>query len=185
MKKIFVFIMVFICLMTGLKAQNTFVKGEKVLNLGIGLGSTLYAGGSYTSRVPPISASFEVGVKDNLFDDKSSLGLGGYLGFTGAKWQYGDWGFKYSSVIVGARGVLHYQLIDKLDTYTGLLLGYNIVTAKEFGTVYDNYNYKSSSSGLAYSWFIGGRYFFTDKFGAMLELGYGIAYLNLGVSLKF
>jgi hypothetical protein len=185
MKKILVFILIFICLTTGAIAQNTFVKGEKVLNLGIGLGSTLYTGGLYTSKIPPISASFEVGVKDNLFDAKSSLGVGGYLGFTGAKYQYGDWGFKYSNVIIGVRGVLHYQLIDKLDTYTGLLLGYNIVTAKEFGTEVFGYNYKSSASGLAYSWFVGGRYFFNDKFGAMLELGYGIAYLNLGVSLKF
>ena len=54
---------------------NTFVKGEKVLNLGIGLGSTLYTGGSYTSRIPPVSASFEVGVKDNLFDIFSQSSL--------------------------------------------------------------------------------------------------------------
>lgn len=185
MKKILAFIIVLICFTTGAMAQNTFVKGEKVLNLGIGLGSTLYTGGSYTSRIPPVSASFEVGVKDNLFDAKSSLGLGGYLGFTGAKWQYGDWGYKYSSVIVGVRGVLHYQLIDKLDTYTGLLLGYNIVTSKQFGTAVFGYNYTSSSSGLAYSWFVGGRYYFSDKFAGLLELGYGISYLNLGISLKF
>ena len=68
MKKILVFILVFICLTTGAMAQNTFVKGDKVLNLGIGLGSTLYTGGSYTSKIPPLSASFEVGVKDNLFE---------------------------------------------------------------------------------------------------------------------
>lgn len=85
MKKIFAFILVLICGTTWAIAQNTFVKGEQVLNLGIGLGSTLYSGGYYTSKVPPVSASFEVGVKDTLFDDRSSLGVGGYLGFTGAK----------------------------------------------------------------------------------------------------
>lgn len=185
MKKISAFIFVLICLTSGAIAQNTFVKGEKVLNLGIGLGSTLYTGGSYTSRVPPVSASFEVGVKDNLFDAKSALGVGGYLGFTGAKWQYGNWGYKYSSVIVGVRGVLHYQLVEKLDTYTGVLLGYNIVTSKEFGTALIGSNYTSSSSGIAYSWFVGGRYYFTEKFAGLLELGYGISYLNLGVSMKF
>ncbi len=185
MKKILIFISVLFCLTTGSFAQNTFVKGEKVLNLGIGFGGTLYSGGYYTSRIPPVSASFEVGVKDNLFDEKSSLGVGGYLGFTGAKWQYGNWGYKNSSVIVGVRGVLHYQLVEKLDTYTGLLLGYNIVKSEEFGTDLGGYNYSSSSSGVAYSWFVGGRYWFSEKFAGMLELGYGISYLNIGVSLKF
>lgn len=185
MKKNWIFIIVFICFSTGAVAQNTFAKGDKVLNLGIGLGSTLYSGGYYTSKIPPLSASFEAGVKDNLFDEKSSLGIGGYLGFTGAKWEYGDWGFKYSSIIIGVRGVLHYQLIDKMDTYTGVLLGYNIVTSKEFGTALGGYNYTSSASGVAWSWFVGGRYWFSEKFAGMLELGYGISYLNLGVALKF
>ena len=36
----------------------------------------------------------------------------------------------------------------------------------------------------AYSWFVGARYYFTDKLAGMAELGYGITYLNLGVSLK-
>lgn len=185
MKKILGFVMVLICLTTGAIAQNTFIKGQKVLNLGIGLGSTFYTGGYYTSKIPPLSASMELGVKDNLFDAKSSLGIGGYLGFTGAKYQIGNWGFKYSNIIIGVRGVVHYQLVDKLDTYTGLLLGYNIVSAKEFGTDLGGFNYKSSTSGLAYSWFVGGRYYFNEKFAGLLELGYGISYLNLGVSLKF
>jgi hypothetical protein len=185
MKKNLISVVVFICLTTGAIAQNTFVKGDKILNLGIGLGSTLYTGGSYTSKTPPLSASFEVGVKDKLFDDKSSLGIGGYLGYTGAKWEYSSWGYKYSNVILGVRGVLHYQLVDKLDTYTGLLLGYDIVTSKEFGTAVYGYDYSATSSGVAYSWFVGGRYYFSDKFAGMLELGYGIAYLNLGVALKF
>ena len=185
MKKNLIFVIAFICLTTGAIAQDTFTKGDKILNLGIGFGSTLYTGSSYTSKVPPISASFEVGVKDKLFDDKSSLGIGGYLGYTGAKWEYDNWGWKYSSIILGVRGVLHYKLIDKFDTYTGIMLGYNIVSSKEFGTAAFGYDYSSSTSGLAYSWFVGGRYFFSPKFAAMVELGYGIAYLNLGVALKF
>ena len=30
-------------------------------------------------------------------------------------------------------GSFHYPLVDKLDTYAGILLGYNIVTSKEIG----------------------------------------------------
>ncbi|HKK40813.1 MAG TPA: hypothetical protein VJ963_00295 [Bacteroidales bacterium] len=185
MKKNLILIIAFLCIASGAMAQNTFLKGDKVLNLGLGIGSTLYSGSYYTGKTPPISASYEVGVKDELFDSKSSLGIGGYVGYTAAKWEYDNWGWKYSSFILGVRGILHYQLVDKFDTYTGLMLGYNIVTSKEFGTAVYGYDYSSSSSGIAYSWFLGGRYYFNDKFAGMVELGYGIAYLNLGVSVKF
>ncbi|SHF28956.1 hypothetical protein SAMN05444274_104305 [Mariniphaga anaerophila] len=166
-----------------LSAQNTtFNKGDKVLNLGIGFGSTLYSGSHYTSKIPPISASFEVGVKDELFDENSSLGVGGYLGYTGAKWEYMNYGWDYSSVIVGARGALHYQFVDKLDTYTGLMLGYNVVSSKAHGTAGTYAN--SVGSGFAFSWILGGRYYFNDNLAGLLELGYGVAYLNLGIALK-
>ena len=41
--------------------------------------------------------------------------------------------------------------------------------------------------GLIAIWsiYVGGRWYFTDSFAAMLELGYGIAWLNIGVAFKF
>lgn len=169
-----------------LSAQNTtFNKGDKVLNLGIGLGSIYYTGSYYTNRIPPISASFEVGVKDELFDENSSLGIGGYVGYTGAKYDNMGWGWSYSSIIIGGRAALHYQFIDKLDTYTGLMLGYNVVSSKSFGSGFGGQIGNAVGSGIAYSWFLGGRYYFTDNLAGLLELGYGIAYLNVGIALKF
>lgn len=166
-----------------LNAQNTtFNEGDKVLNLGIGFGSTLYSGSYYSSKVPPVSASFELGVKDELFDENSSLGIGGYLGYTGAKWEYSNYGWDYTSVIIGARGALHYQFIEKLDTYTGLMLGYNVVSSKSYGTTGTISN--SVGSGLTYSWILGGRYYFNNNLAGLLELGYGVAYLNIGIALK-
>lgn len=35
--------------------------------------------------IPPLSASFEYCVKDNLFDENSSLGIGGYLAYSSSK----------------------------------------------------------------------------------------------------
>ena len=164
-------------------AQDVAV-GDKVLNLGIGLGSTLYSGTGYTGQIPPLSASLEFVLKDDLFDGKGALGVGGYLGYSSYKWEYSGWGYKYSNIIIGPRGFLHYKLVDKLDTYTGLLIGYDIVSAKEFGTSVYGFSYNASGSALTWSWFAGGRYYFSDKFAAMLELGYGISYLTLGVSLN-
>ena len=183
MKKIFLpFALLALFVYSG-NAQNTFSKGDKVLNLGVGLGGRLYSGSYYTNKTPPISGSFEVGIKDELFDEKSSLGIGGYVGYTGAKYDYSGYGWKYTDVVIGVRGSLHYQLIDNLDSYTGLMLGYDIVSAKSFGTM-GTYAGNATASGLAYSWFLGGRYYFSERFAGLLELGYGIAYLNIGVAIK-
>jgi hypothetical protein len=184
MKKFFLSIIVLVFSLTQLLAQqSTFEKGDKVLNLGIGFGSTFYSGSYYKAGIPPISASYEVGVKDGVLD-KGSIGVGGYLGYSSHKWEYSNWGWKYTNIIIGVRGTFHYPLVDKLDTYTGLLLGYNIATSKEFGNSIPGYNYSASSGGVAYSWYVGGRYYFSDKFAGMLELGYGITYLNLGIAIK-
>jgi hypothetical protein len=185
MKKLLLVLFVAVFSLTQLLAQeSTFKQGDKVLNLGIGFGSTFYSGTGYKAGIPPISASLEFGVKDGVLD-KGSIGIGGYLGYSSHKWEYNNWGWKYTNIIIGVRGVFHYPLVDKLDTYTGLLLGYNIASSKEFGTAVFGYNYSASSGGVAYSWFVGGRYYFSDKFAGMLELGYGITYLNLGIALKF
>lgn len=186
MKKIAVLIAAFLFVASGLHAQEQmFNKGDKVVNVGIGLLSALYTGSYYTSKLPPLSVSYEQGVVDNVLD-VGTIGVGGYLGFASAKWEMayigGTYGWKYTNIILGARGAFHYPLVDKLDTYAGLLLGYNIVSAKEIGTIPGNVS--ASSSGVIFSGYVGGRYYFNDKFGAMAELGTGIAYLNIGLAVK-
>ncbi len=185
MKKIFVLLLVVSFSMTQLFAQEpTFSMGDKVLNIGLGLGSTLYSGSFYKSQVPPLSVSLEVAVVENILE-KGVIGVGGYLGYSSYKYEYSGWGWKYSNIIIGPRGSFHYPLLDKLDTYTGLLLGYNIATSKEFGNSIPGYDYSSSAGGVVWSWFVGGRYYFKENFGVMAEFGYGISYLTIGVSTKF
>ena len=169
---------------SALMAQSpTFSEGDKVLNLGIGFGSILYSGSYNTSSVPPISASFEVGVKDNVLD-VGTIAVGGYVGYVAYKYEYLSWGYKYSNIVIGARGILHYPLMDKLDTYAGILLGFNIVSAKEFGDIGFGYSYNASGSRLIAGAFAGGRYYFTDNIAGFLEFGYSFAIVNLGISFK-
>lgn len=166
----------------GLFAQgNMFSKGDKVANLSIGIGNSLYGSG-FDAGVPPIGASFEYGIKDELFNEKSSLGVGGYLGFTSAGQSIMGTDISYSSIIVGARGIVHYQLIDNIDTYGGMLLGYNIASSKISGGGFPGAG--GTAGGIVFAGFVGGRYYFTPKLAAMAELGFGIALLNIGVSLK-
>jgi len=163
--------------------ESVFNKGDKALNLGIGFGSILYMGSYYSTQVPPVSASLEYGYLDGVLE-KGVIGLGGYVGYSAHKWEYYNWGWRYTTFIIGARGTFHYPLVDKMDTYMGLLLGARIVSSKEFGTNTGYYDYSAAGSGLAYSWFVGARYFFTPNFAVMGELGYGISYINLGIALK-
>ncbi len=135
--------------------------------------------------MPPVSISYEQGIKDDVLD-VASIGIGGYLGFASAKWESiysgGSYGWKYNNFIIGARGSFHYPLVDNLDTYAGILLGYNMESAKEIGNVPLGIN-ASSSAGI-FSGYVGARYYFTDQIGAMAELGTGIAYLNIGLAIK-
>ncbi len=159
----------------------TFWGKDKVAGIAIGFGSNLYSGVFYTDvkTTPAILGQFELCIKDNLFNDKSSIGVGGIIGYSSAKIS-NVW--KRSNFIIGGRGVFHYALVDKLDTYAGLMLGYNIVKYKWEGGLEVN---NTSSSGVVHSEFIGARYYFTDNFAAFGELGYGYTFLNLGVALKF
>lgn len=185
-KKIVAFILVITCgAVLSIQAQNVFSKGDKIVNVGIGLGS-YYGGDGYSSSIPPISASFEKGIVDGLLDGKASIGVGGYLAYTANKWEatYGGstYGYKYSYFVLGARGAFHYQFVDKLDTYAGLMLGYNVVGSSSFGN--GSGSSSPTASGFGYSAFLGARYHFSDKLAAFAEIGYGISALELGISFR-
>lgn len=147
--------------------------------------SAFYTGSGYTGKIPPVSVSYEQGIMDDVLD-VGSIGVGGYIGYTSASWETnwlgGSYGWKYTNFILGVRGSFHYPLVDNIDTYAGVLLGYNVVSAKEIGTV--PIGYSASASAPIFSGYVGARYYFNEKFGAMAELGTGIAYFNLGLAVK-
>jgi len=186
MKKIAAIIFLTVFLLPSLKAQeSTFNLGDQVVNIGIGLGSLYAIGTYYKTTVPPISISYEKAIVDEIID-KGVIGVGGYLGYTSYKYHYVystyDYGWKYTNIVLGARGNFHYPLVDNLDTYLGVLLGYNIRISREFGTFADDISPDHGS--LAFAGYVGARYYFSEKFAAFTELGYGISYLTLGISLK-
>jgi len=167
--------------MTAQAQMPTFNNGDNLVSFGIGFGG-YYTGAFYNnaSSIPAISFYYEKCVKDNLFDDKSSLGIGGMVGYTSAKWS--DY-WKVSNTVIGVRGALHYAFVDKLDTYAGLMLGYNIVSWNYYSSWIGGSS--NSSSAVVLSGFLGARYYFTDNVAAFAEVGYGVANINLGLSLKF
>lgn len=180
--KLFLALLILIFSVSVINAQIA-VKDAKFFNAGIGFGTNLYSGSYYALQVPPLSVSLEYILKDDILDGKGALGAGGYLGFASYKYDVANWGWKYTSIVIGPRGYFHYNFLEQLDTYTGVLIGYNILSSKSFGNI-PGWNTNASSGGLAYSWFVGGRYFFSDNLAAMAELGWGVAYLNVGICMK-
>jgi hypothetical protein len=185
MKKFFGIALVTLLAVSFAFAQVTPYKvGDQNVSAGIGFGM---AGIYGDATLPPISVGYETA----LSALEGKLSVGGILGYAGSKISYptawGNWDFNYSYIIIGARGAYHLPLIDNVDTYGGLMLGYNIVSFSE--TKPANVpawwpSYSASSSYLAFGAFVGGRYYFTPKLGAYAELGYGLGFLNVGVTYK-
>ena len=73
-----------------------------------------------------------------------------------------------------------------MDTYGGLFLGYDIVSKTETGQkLLPTDDPKIFKSAPAWAMFVGGRYFFNHDFAAMLEIGFGVTFINAGIAVKF
>jgi hypothetical protein len=176
---------VFLATSSDLKAQ-TFKNGDMVGNLGLGFG--WYSYGYGVTSLPAISLSLEKGIKD--LENIGPLSIGGIVGYKHASYSgYIGGDFGWNDIIIAARGAIHYDLfkVDKLDTYGGVALGVRLES-------YDYYiynlsgNYEKAHTNYTHGLFaiyVGGRYYFSDKFAAFGELGYGLGYLTLGISYKF
>jgi hypothetical protein len=181
MKKINILLFVAFSTLSMATYAQTFNKGDKALNIGIGLGS-VYGYAGFGSSVPPLSASFEVGITDKVGIGR--FGVGGIFGYSSYKYNsaFATSNFSSSHILIGARGLYHFDFdVEKLDLYAGIMLGYNIVSYSDsFGT-----SGLYGGSGVVGGIFGGARYMFSEKIGAFGELGYSIAWLNIGLTAKF
>jgi hypothetical protein len=188
MKKIVLLIWASAITMAG-QAQR-FEKGTNVVSAGIGLGSAIlsYSGASQT---PALSLQYERGMWD--LGGPGVVSLGGYVGYKGYSYSGGANTYKFSEkwhyTVVGVRSAYHYTglKVDNLDVYGGVMLAYNLLS----------YSYSDNGGGgsfgnsgaygstVGFSLYVGGRYYFSDNLAALAELGYGVAYLNVGIALKF
>ena len=71
---------------------------------------------------------------------------------------------------------MHYQFMDKLDTYAGLMLGMSSILSGN----------GKSNSGFSLRFYIGTRYYISINVAGFTELGSDNSYLRLGISfIKF
>lgn len=165
------------------KAQP-FQKGSSALSALIGLGSSL--GYYHSSQAPALSVNFEKGLWD--IGSAGVISLGGYAGYKRFSYKGSNWRENWNYTIIGVRSAFHYNGInsDNFDVYGGLMISYNILKYKwkyTDGTTTPPTNTASYGNRAGMTAFVGGRYFFTPALAANAELGYGVAYLNVGLSL--
>lgn len=157
-------------------AHAQYQKGDKLLNLGIGLNG--YYGGGL-----PIGASFEYGITDQI-------SVGAQVDFYTWGYNFGSgYNYRYTFIPIALRGSYHFNELlnlntDKVDLYGGVQLGYYISSYSDnsgYSGVYNNGYGNKALFGVH----LGGKYYFKPKLGAFAELGYGVSTLKLGVAFKF
>lgn len=183
--------------LTRIVNAQSYVVGENVVGAGVGVGSAI---SFFTNRpVPAFNISYERGITRLL--QKGVISLGGYGEVTTMKDVFNDTAFyptqgfyNYTATkmenrtIIGLRAAYHFTSLrtDRIDLYGGLMVSYRISSYKysDTDTFHDDkLDRKTSSVSLSY--YGGGRYYFTNNFGAFLELGFGVPFMNIGLSYKF
>lgn len=155
MKKFFMGALCALALGVSAEAQETFRKGDNVLNLGIGVQS------SGSVSLPPLSATYERSVLDGIIEN-GSLGLG----LQGEVLIYKPGGL---ALFAGPRVAFHYEFTDKLDTYVGVQAGLW---------------FADSSVGFHTDAILGARYYLGEKWGVFGEFGTGLSAFKLGATFR-
>ena len=147
-------------------AQYALAKGEAQFNAGLG----------FSSKGIPVYIGFDVGVHKDI-------SVGGELSLRSYYEDYNN--DKYHHGILGISGNGNYHFNSLLDIppawdfYAGLNLGFY------FWNSPDNYP-GEGNSGLGLGAQVGGRYYFSDKFGLNLEVGSANAFSGgkFGITIK-
>ena len=141
----------------------TFEKGKNLIgvNMGVGVG--------HDSKIA-VSAFYEYGLAQ-LFTDECTLGGGFFGGYY--KDRLGDEIEKI--YIAGVRLNVHYQFVDRLDTYAGIDPNFNIKT----------YEVRDDKAKFECYIHVGGRYYLTNWLGVFAEISTGYNNFRGGFSVKF
>jgi len=165
------FVLVFFISVSQSYAQ-AFKQDNQVVQVGIGFG---LAGIYGSSSFPPITASYEYAIDKNF-------SLGGIVGYASSSDTYNNVDYTYSYLIIGARGAYHFPVENvKIDPYVGATLGYNIVS---FSSSVNQTGYTASGSYALFGIHGGVRYYFQPNMAVFGEVGYGIGFLDVGISFK-
>lgn len=158
MKKIFLGLCLALGLAATANAQDTFRKGDNVLNVGIGLS------GSGSTSLPPLSATYERSIADGIIE-KGSIGLGVQAEVLTYKNVEGS----ALALFAGPRISFHYEFTDNLDTYIGVQAGLA---------------FAASHASFGVDGVLGARYYLGERWGVFGEFGTGLSSFKLGATFR-
>ena len=160
--------------------SQPFVKGDNVIGFGLGVGTPIYSGKYYKMWIPPSYVSYERGITKKL--GIGSIGVGGWIGITGSKYEIGNDGFKYLYTTICARAAYHFELVEKLDIYAGVMSGFMTTSYSNIG---DPGIDPEKDAHMRTSIYGGIRYYVSPKFALTAEATHNIYYLTIGLAFKF
>lgn len=177
MKKILsTLIVIAILSVTSHSAFAQYDKGDKLLNVGIGLGS--YYGGGVA-----VGAAYEYGITD-------FISVGAQADFYTWGYNFGSgYNYRYTFLPIAARGSYHFgklflRNLPQLDLYGGVALGYYISSYKD-NTGYSGIYNDGYGGKVLFGLYGGGRYYFKPKIAGFAEVGYNVTPLKVGITFKF
>lgn len=174
-------------------AAQVFDKGALAINAGVGfIGTFSYAGFGGVHRSPAYCFAGEYGL---MKLGPGVLGAGVAFGLQTASYtqSYGSYYYKdrWTSTLFGLRATYH---PDFLKTEKSELYGIVQLSLMHFGYSFSSndpyvnsslYGGHSISSAFHPYIMLGARYYFSKNFGVYSELGYDIALIKAGITLKF
>jgi len=153
--------------------------GSVMLDAGIGY---IYTPWSFVSLVigevyiPPLFLNVEYALPI-----KVPISVGGGVAFT--QWNFYD--YTLSQITPYANANWHWGFdASWLDLYTGLSIGYNIVTLKWSDDYYGTRYSAWGSNTFHWGTHVGAHFYFAKFFGAMAEVGYPFL-IKIGLAFKF
>lgn len=167
-------------------------KGDNLLNIGIGIGRNYY--GSFPFGASP-SVTFTASFQHAIFGvGPGIVTLGGLVGYrrTYSNYYNNNSQRSWANIPIAIVTEYHHSWgMKRLDTYAGCHVGIRIETfpssvsppdlGESVGRVPTNYY--GGTSGI-FSLYVGGAYYLGPKVSLFGEAGFGLNWLNAGVSFR-
>ena len=152
--------------------------GNFLIDAGLGVRATGYSSAKW--KVPPIFIQGEYALPVGV-----PISVGAMFTYCSYGYDYNwgtKWEWKWTDMTFAARGNWHWGFdINWLDLYSGLSIGY-LYSKWESKPKYDYSTY--DYSGFFFAFQAGAHFYFTEMFGAVVEIGYPY-WIKAGLAVKF
>jgi hypothetical protein len=165
--------------------ENSFFTGNASTSIGLGIGSTLKPFTGIDKSKVGKSLIWENRINKLDLGSFGFLSAGGYFGIKTFKdmldRETDEYLNSYTYVTFGVRAALHlldYKPIKRWDPYLGFMYSFNL----RFSNTPTNAADKFLSNNI--SGFLGSRFYVIKNLAFFLEAGFGINYLNFGLTFN-